>query len=177
MHYAVYTVSYFAYGMLLLSLGPLIPFLTAKTAIPETEYSIFFTCRAAGMITGSLITTYIQSRPSKPTMHQLMVFASSIIILTNITFACSNSLLRQGASIFIGSIAYFMLEVSISICIILLSKKEHLEFWLMFINGIFGVGGFLSPILITILEVNTFYVIACIIGITIPFYIVLSNPS
>lgn len=126
MHYTIYTISYFAYGMLLLSLGPLIPFLTAKTAIVETEYSFFFTCRAAGMITGSLITTYIQSCASKPTMHQLLAFASSIIILTNISFALSSSLLQQGVSIFIGSIAYFMIEVSISICIILLSKKEHL---------------------------------------------------
>lgn len=122
----IYTISYFAYGMLLLTLGPLIPFLAAENSIVETEYSFFFTCRAIGMITGSLFTAYLQSRADKPTIHHLLIFASSIIILTNISFAWSNSLIQQGVSIFLGSIAYFMIEVSVSICIILLSEKENL---------------------------------------------------
>jgi hypothetical protein len=104
-----YAASFLGYGCLLVILGPLIPYLSAKTQIIETEYSFLFGSRAWGMTLGSLFMTYIQSKPKKPSLHQFLIISSVIIVITNLLFIWATTPFQQGVWVFIGSMGNFIL--------------------------------------------------------------------
>jgi hypothetical protein len=48
---------------------------------------------------------------------------------------------------------------------------------LMFINGTFGIGGFIAPILVRYFGISCYYLITIMIGLTIPLYFILPSPE
>lgn len=100
-----------------------------------------------------------------------------LIVFTNLLFMWAETPFYQGLWVFIGSIAYFLLEISINLSIIVISSPDDLEFWLMFINGVFSIGGILSPLIVRLLKINSYFVISGIIGVMAPFYLWLASPE
>ena len=75
------------------------------------------------MLLGSLVMNYCQSREKRPSIHQFLALACALIVLTNLLFMWAATPFSQGLWVFVGSVAYFLLEISINLSIIVISAK------------------------------------------------------
>lgn len=47
----------------------------------------------------------------------------------------------------------------------------------MFINGVFSIGGIISPIIVRLLQIDSYFIISGIIGVMAPIYLMLDSPE
>ena len=78
----LYCFIFFNFGLLSGSYGPIIPYLSKETHIPETSYSFLFVGRSLGSIIGFLLLKYLQKHYPPNLEHKIIVF----YVIADITF-------------------------------------------------------------------------------------------
>jgi fucose permease len=69
------------------------------------------------------------------------------------------------------------LEVTINVSTLEIQKNSELEFWMLVLHGLFGIGGLVGPIIVYFFELRSFMVMGVLIVIIAPFYCILQTPE
>ena len=99
-HFLLYSLTYIFIGCFIAAPGPVIPFLSNKHNIPETQFSFFFTYRSIGFIAGALVTQFIISRFR---IHTILKTSTIGLGIPCILFPFTESVGVQGICILISS--------------------------------------------------------------------------
>jgi len=59
----------------------------------------------------------------------------------------------------------------------MISSPKDVDFWLMITHGMFGIGGFVGPIVIYIFETNTYAIMGFVCLLMIPIILRLKEPE
>jgi fucose permease len=146
-HYVAYSLSYFVYGLIYTGIGPLIPYLSEKSHQPETSYSFVFTCRAIGMVLGTLACKIVQAKKML-TYHQAIAISSFGTFLMCFSFTYAEQFMIQGVSFLFNGFFIGVIETFVNTSIILLSSSTNLQKTFIIISGFFGIGGLFGPIFV-----------------------------
>lgn len=122
-HFLAYCASYFVYGLAANGLGPLIPYLSGRSGIIETDYSFLFSCRSFGMLGGAMILKLLQ-KGTNISHHGIIMGSSILIAINSVRLAWSESLFLEGFWMVMASIGYVSLEVKVNICILMTNPQE-----------------------------------------------------
>ena len=133
----LYVSSFYLSGVIISALGPIIPFLTAHTNIPETGYSSFFSCRAVGMLVGAFLLRYTLHKYPKINLHQVISASLLAIGLSSLLFSNYFNLPIQNIAMFISSIAFSNVEINLVVCLLkscepqifFLADNSNLKLW------------------------------------------------
>ena len=153
-YYLSYLASELCFGTNGTAYGPLIPYLSEQTGIPETGYSFLFSCRSFGMLLGAFLLKLLQKR-AQCTLHQYITIASVAILFFNILFSLTLDPFFQGLWLFLGAIFYSFRAIAVGISVILINPHQDMEFFLLLCHGSYGVGGLLGPLFVYLFEINT----------------------
>ena len=83
----------------------------------------------------------------KLSLHRILQIASISSCIFLGLFSFQTNPILQGICIFIGSIGWALLDITINVAM-LESHKINQEFWMQLNHGMFGIGGLLGPIIV-----------------------------
>ena len=107
-HYFLYCISLVVLGIAVVSLGTLLPYLSAQEGRLETEYSFLFLCRAAGFITSSFSVKLIEKYCS---FHNSLCIGCLMNGIFFIVFLQTINLNLKGFFIYFASIGSGLIDV------------------------------------------------------------------
>ena len=175
-HYLLYGATFFIFGFQITGLGPIIPYFSDEYGYKETEYSFLFASRSVGMLVGAVFVKYMQSWSSTPKHHSILISASIFIFVFLCLFSSAETPLVQGVYYFLGSIFYGFVEVVPNVCLVAINPADTMEYWLLLVHGMFGVGALLGPLFVYFFELNAFFVNSLFFLALIPFYCSMKSP-
>jgi fucose permease len=94
-------LSFLANGMTFTGIGPLIPYLAENSDTTETKYSFVFSCRALGIVIGTLMFKVLQVNKTI-NYHQAIAISLFGTFLMCMAFTFSTSFIIQGVSFLIN---------------------------------------------------------------------------
>lgn len=146
--FTLYCLFFLVYGAVVNSLGPLFPYLSAAEHLPETEYSMLFMFRAGGYLLGCTISKLVEH---KLTHHTYLSIASLLLALSCLFFAVVPSTMGlKCALMLLGGWGCAMANMFLHACIIGLYRHGLLEWYLIVAHGVYGVGGLIGPLLVSL---------------------------
>ena len=108
--------------------------------------------------------------------HQAIGIGAGIAGSFLIFFSLVESIRVEGLCIYLYSFGSCYISVFISICIMESFKGPIREKFLFLVHGSFGLGGLVGPIIVYLLELNTFTFIGFLICCLAPFFWWKSSP-
>ncbi|WP_407539755.1 MFS transporter [Deinococcus radiomollis] len=141
--YALGFLAFFLFGLVQAGYGPAFPALGREYGQPVTVVGVVASLHFAGSAVGTLLLGPLLTRLSL--RSSLMVAALGLLMgLLTVTFSPTWGLLLVGATL--GGLAYGMLSAGFNLAFAELGPGPS-----NLVNGLFGVGSVVSPILVTLL--------------------------
>lgn len=127
------------------------------------------------MLCGVLILKMIQNHTN--TKHNHILAGIYLLMgVSSIMFSYSLTTYRLMIWIFLQSMAAVLNDVEVNVCVLMISHPKEIDFWLMITHGMFGIGGFVVPIVIYFFEDNTYTIIGFCCLLMIPIILSLKEP-
>lgn len=103
------------------------------------------------MVLGVALLKILKSKLRCLTFHRSLTISFLFIGIFSILFSSTIDKTLQEIFLFIASIFYAFIEININLSVAAISEKEDLEFWMLFVTGMYGVGGLVSPLMVYLL--------------------------
>ena len=107
-NFVIYCLGFVLFGAILIGLGPFIPYLSERSGIIETEYSILFFGRAIGFTVGALSVRFVEK---SFTYHKLLGIGYLLAGLFTILFNFTTNIKTDVALLFIAGVGYCYIDL------------------------------------------------------------------
>ena len=97
------------------------------------------------MLFGGFLVKILQKKMDN---HGLLMCGSLATCLFSILFSMCTDSFWLGVWLFLISVAYPFIEITIMVCNMIINDPQQIEFWMLINHGLFGVGGLLGPYLV-----------------------------
>lgn len=101
----------------------------------------------------------------------LLLFMSMTLFTYVVNFAFQSAIMILIAML--GSIV----NILVNVCVVESQKDGDVHFWMLILHGTYGIGGLISPMLISIFEIESYFIIGVLLGLLAPFYYKLISPE
>lgn len=173
-YFLLYSTTFVIYGQIITMLGPLFPFLSAKSGLVQTEYSVLFTARAFGYVLGSLTAKTLENRF---TLHQVISLGIGLFGVFGILFTICESILMKTLFTFLFSCGCSYLDIGVNVAALKCFSSETLAKWVQLLHGFFGIGGLLGPFTVYIFQLNSTLILSIFCLVIFGFYFSLPSPQ
>ena len=143
---AGYVGSFFAIGVCLASLGPLLPELASKTGRTLPELSFLFVARSIGYVLGSLLGGVIFDRVD--VTHAPLVVGNLLCALGCATLPSLSALPSLAAAISTQGACMGLLDTGGNVLLIWLQGPTRVELYMQAMHAAFAIGAVASPLFI-----------------------------
>lgn len=80
-------------------------------------------------------------------------------------------------SIFFGAACCCMLNITCNVCVMQLFKKDSQDFWIQLLHLLFGVGGFVGPIITSFTGARSYFYLGLILLLLCPLFLYTQSPE
>ncbi len=70
-----------------------------------------------------------------------------------------------------------MMNILVNVCVVESQKSGDVHFWMLVLHGTYGIGGLISPILISIFDIRSYFIMGVFFGLLAPLYYKLKSPE
>ena len=70
-----------------------------------------------------------------------------------------------------------IINILVNVCVAETQMTGDVNFWMHILHGSYGIGGFISPIIIYAFKLNSYMVIGTLMLALVPFYLKLQTPE
>jgi MFS transporter, FHS family, Na+ dependent glucose transporter 1 len=144
-YFIIYGVCFISLGLAMASLGPILPFLAETTSVSISQISFVFSLSSLGYLTGSAGGGRLYDKFSP---HLLMGLALGLMIIIGIFIPLSNWYYLLLLLMFLYGLGQGLLDVGGNVNLVWV-YQSRVGPYMTALHFFFGVGAFLSPIIIT----------------------------
>jgi FHS family Na+ dependent glucose MFS transporter 1 len=143
-HLTVYGLIFFALGIAGVSLGPLLPTLAETTGRSLSQISFIFTARSLGYLVGSFSGAYLYDRVNA---HKLMILCLGLMVMGQVVIPLHPTYILMLSAMFIIGMGHAAIDIGGNVNLLWLYQSK-VGPYMNAMHFCFGIGAFLSPILI-----------------------------
>ena len=70
-----------------------------------------------------------------------------------------------------------MINSLVNVCVVESQKSGDVHFWMLVLHGTFGIGGLISPMLISLFDIESYFIMGVLLGLLAPLYYKLKSPE
>ena len=148
---AAYFGSFFSIGLVLASLGPILPALARLTGEPIEALGVLFVCRSSGYMLGSLLGGFIFDRIKRT--HVPLCAGNALCALGCAVLPSLRSVPVLGAALVTQGLCMGMLDTGGNVLLIWLHGAARVEPFMQTMHFCFALGAVLSPLVIQLVLV------------------------
>ena len=152
----VYAFTDFVNGLIMGTIGPLIPFLAASSHTSATSYYFVFISRSVGSVLGAIIYKTLQCYGVASSHHRVIAITSVLFVSFLFIFEGWHNLVGTGVLLGLYALFNFIHNVALSCSLLMVPSKENLFFWLSVSNGSFGLGSVVAPLVVDLFTLHSF---------------------
>ena len=142
---SIYFITYFAYGILFSSFGPIVPFLSFMTHLPESHFTIIFTMRGLGYLLGGVVKhIFFKSFD----FHRGASLGCFGVGIGSLLFVLSQNIVWMGILSLEISICLFLMDIFVNISI-LERGKDEIQFNMGLSFTFISLGNIIGPVLVS----------------------------
>ena len=132
--------------------------------------------RSFGMFAGAILLKLLQ-KTTDLSNHSYHAGSSLLLGLCVALFAETVVPWWEGVWMFGMGMMYIVMEVSLTICVLATTPKQDMEFWLLILHGIFGLGNGIGPFVVLAFELDSFLILGVLTAATTPVYLLSVSPE
>ena len=142
---SIYLITNFVYGTLFSSFGPLVPFLSSITQLPESHFTIIFTMRGLGYLLGGFAKHIFFNSFD---MHRGMGFGCLGTAIGCCLFTLSLKAIWLAAMCFLISICLFILDIFINVSL-MQRGRERIKLYMTLSYTFLSLGNIAGSFLVS----------------------------
>ena len=140
-----YAICYFAVGIGVSALGPLLPFLAENVSVSLGQISFVFTAQNLGYLIGSVGGGWLYDRF---TSHRLMALSLALMVVMGLLIPLMSWFYALLLILFFFGLGLGTLDVGENVNLVWIFK-EQVTPYMNALHFVFGMGGFFTPLIIT----------------------------
>lgn len=133
-----------------------------------------FFCKSIGFLGGSLLLNKIHDRK---VFHTIMLWSTILLFISMTLFTYIVNFVFQSFIIILIAMLCSMINILVNVCVVESQKSSDVHFWMLVLHGTYGIGGLISPMLISLFDIESYFIMGVLLGLLSPFYYKLQSPE
>lgn len=169
----LYHITNLLYGVIVYSLGPIVPYLAEETGLTEGHFTYLFIIKGITFMSTCLLKVTILKDHSN--LHQAMWIGCLLSGIGTFIFTATRETSLMIIAMIIMSIGVCIIDIYIGVCI-LAEGKDDPRSHLSISFGLQSLGSVIGPVLVSIMGIPSLYISALLISLCFIAFISKNDP-